>query len=155
MLTEKVILVNSGVFGCCSSSEFYSHSRRGDGFHAQASAVFVATATQFESSVAVEYQDRQVNGKSIMSLLMLEAPVRATIRLICDGVDELAAMTTLTELMGRGLKEFRCEEFEEFRKLNCSVESPKTELELLKAYAEHVESNPTCSMQCIKNDLVK
>ncbi|MEM0897113.1 MAG: HPr family phosphocarrier protein, partial [Verrucomicrobiota bacterium] len=49
------------------------------GLHARPAALFVKTASRFRSEVWVEMEEEQVNGKSIMGLMMLAAPGGATL----------------------------------------------------------------------------
>lgn len=69
------------------------------GLHARASAKLVKLASQFESNVQVKRQQREVNGKSIMGVMLLAAAKGTEIELIIDGVDEKAAMNKLTDLI--------------------------------------------------------
>jgi phosphocarrier protein len=75
------------------------------GLHARASAKLVKLASQFESNVQVKRQQREVNGKSIMGVMLLAAAKGTEIELIIDGVDEKAAMNKLTDLIQRGFGE--------------------------------------------------
>ena len=68
------------------------------GLHARAAAKFVATANQFESTIKLAKEDRCVNGKSIMSVMMLAASCGTYLNLEVEGQDEheaLAAIKTL------------------------------------------------------------
>ncbi len=69
------------------------------GLHARACALFVRTAARFESNVLVSRDDLEVNGKSIMGVMMLAAEEGSTIRVRADGPDEGAALAALTELV--------------------------------------------------------
>ena len=69
------------------------------GLHARACALFVRTAAKFESTVLVSRDDLEVNGKSIMGVMMLAAEEGSTIRVRTDGPDESAALTALAELV--------------------------------------------------------
>jgi phosphocarrier protein len=69
------------------------------GLHARASARLVKLASQFESNVQIKRQQREVNGKSIMGVMLLAAAKGTEIELIIDGVDEKAAMNKLTDLI--------------------------------------------------------
>lgn len=70
------------------------------GLHARAAAKFVNVASRFGSSVRVKYGEKEVDGKSIMSVMMLAAAKGATLELVISGDDELEALTALTELVG-------------------------------------------------------
>ena len=69
------------------------------GLHARASSKFTQTASQFQSEVWVTLNERRVNGKSIMGLMMLAAAKGSTIELETDGPDEAAAMQALVDLI--------------------------------------------------------
>ena len=69
------------------------------GLHARACALFVKTAAKFHSNVYVSRDDLEVNGKSIMGVMMLAAEEGSTIRVRADGPDEQAAIGALTELV--------------------------------------------------------
>ena len=69
------------------------------GLHARASAKFVTTATGFNSRVAICKDGREVDGKSIMSIMMLAASCGSDIELVIDGPDECAARDALVNLI--------------------------------------------------------
>ena len=69
------------------------------GLHARACALFVKTAAKFESNVLVSRDDLEVNGKSIMGVMMLAAEEGSTIRVKADGPDETQAIAALTDLV--------------------------------------------------------
>jgi phosphocarrier protein HPr len=69
------------------------------GLHARASAQFVRTAGRFQAEVTVEAGARQVNGKSIMGLLLLAAAQGTTLRLQAVGADGSAALEALAALV--------------------------------------------------------
>jgi phosphocarrier protein len=75
------------------------------GLHARASALFVKTAMPFASEVKVAREDVEVNGKSIMGIMMLAAAKWSTIRLRIEGSDEAEAMASLGELINNGFGE--------------------------------------------------
>jgi len=78
------------------------------GMHARAAAKFVHLATRFESRVRVARQDREMDGKSIMGLLLLAAARGTTIRISAVGVDEQAAVDALAGLVECGFGEDVC-----------------------------------------------
>lgn len=69
------------------------------GLHARAAAKFVATATRFESKVALAKDGKVVDGKSIMSVMMLAASIGTMLEIKTDGPDEQEAMTAIKELI--------------------------------------------------------
>lgn len=75
------------------------------GLHARASALFVKTASQFASDVTVVRDDVEVNGKSIMGIMMLAAAKGTQILLRVTGSDEGEAFRKLGELVDNGFGE--------------------------------------------------
>lgn len=69
------------------------------GLHARAAAKLVNVASHFESSVLLEKSGSQVNGKSIMGVMMLAASKGSTVIISVDGEDEEAALTAISELI--------------------------------------------------------
>jgi phosphocarrier protein HPr len=68
------------------------------GLHARPAALFVQTTSRFKSSVKVERYDQEVDGKSIMGLMMLAAEEGAALKIRADGPDESDVMTALDRL---------------------------------------------------------
>jgi phosphocarrier protein len=75
------------------------------GMHARAAAKFVHLATRFQSRVLVARDARQMDGKSIMGLLLLAAACGSTLTVSADGSDELEAVQALTALVASGFGE--------------------------------------------------
>mgnify|MGYP000527032090 CR=1 FL=1 len=69
------------------------------GLHARASAKFVTTASQFESEVSVTRNDRTVNGKSIMGMMMLAAAKGTEIIVTANGDDAKQALEAIEQLI--------------------------------------------------------
>ncbi len=69
------------------------------GLHARACALFVKTAARYQSEVYVARDDLEVNGKSIMGVMMLAAEEGSTILVRAEGPDETQAITALRELV--------------------------------------------------------
>jgi len=69
------------------------------GLHARASAKLTQMAGQFKSEIWIARNERRVNAKSIMGVMMLAANKGSTIRLEIDGVDESEAMQALAALI--------------------------------------------------------
>ena len=68
------------------------------GLHARAAALLVKTANRFVSEITIEKDGLEVNGKSIMGILMLAAAKGSKITLKAEGRDSVQAMRTLGEL---------------------------------------------------------
>jgi len=75
------------------------------GLHARAAARFVHAASAFQSRVRVAKGDREMDGKSIMGLLLLAASQGSHVVITADGVDEQQAIATLRSLVERGFDE--------------------------------------------------
>lgn len=75
------------------------------GLHARASALFVKTASQFKSEIKVSRDGIEVNGKSIMGIMMLAAAKGTEIILNVAGTDESEAFEKLGELIQNGFGE--------------------------------------------------
>jgi phosphocarrier protein HPr len=75
------------------------------GLHARAAAKFVHTAGRFAAHVKVARGGREVDGKSIMGLLLLAAARGSAIRITADGHDEDQAIHALCALVERGFDE--------------------------------------------------
>ncbi len=69
------------------------------GLHARPAAVFVQTAKKFKSDILVRKDEKEVNAKSILSILTLGAGQGAVIHIKASGADEEAAVTALQELV--------------------------------------------------------
>lgn len=75
------------------------------GMHARPAAMLVKLAGSFSSAIHVEKDGLQVNGKSIMGVLMLAAEQGSTLRFTAVGDDADDALTALTALVRRGFEE--------------------------------------------------
>ncbi len=69
------------------------------GLHARAAAKFVHAASRFSSQVLVRHNDEEVNGKSILGLLLLAAPVGSKLTVTANGPDEGAALAAIEALV--------------------------------------------------------
>ena len=75
------------------------------GMHARAAARFVHLATRFQSRIRVARDAREMDGKSIMGVMMLAAECGASILLRADGPDEEAALDALAAVIADGFGE--------------------------------------------------
>jgi phosphocarrier protein len=75
------------------------------GLHARASALLVKTASRYASEIKVVRQGVEVNGKSIMGIMMLAAAKGSVVLIRIDGADEVEAMQTIGELIRDGFGE--------------------------------------------------
>ena len=70
-----------------------------NGLHARPAAEIVKTAAKFKADITLVRDDLEVNGKSIMGVMMLAAAKGSTIVIETDGSDEADAMTAVVELV--------------------------------------------------------
>jgi phosphocarrier protein HPr len=75
------------------------------GMHARAAAKFVHLASRFDSRIRVARDGREMDGKSVMGLLLLAAAQGSAITISADGPEEIEAVAALAELVQRGFEE--------------------------------------------------
>ncbi len=75
------------------------------GLHARPAAEFVKLATKFQSEILVNKDGLEVNGKSIMGVMMLAAERGSMIEIRARGVDAQAAVEALVALVANGFGE--------------------------------------------------
>ncbi|WP_305041230.1 HPr family phosphocarrier protein [Geoalkalibacter sp.] len=85
------------------SKDFIIRNRLG--LHARAAAQLVQTANRFRADVTVSKDGMDVNGKSIMGILMLAAAQGTSIKVSVDGEDADEAMETIGRLIDDGFGE--------------------------------------------------
>jgi len=68
------------------------------GLHARPAALFVQTTNKYRSSVKVRKGEQEVDGKSIMGLMMLAAEEGSVLSVRADGQDEAEVLTSLDAL---------------------------------------------------------
>jgi phosphotransferase system HPr (HPr) family protein len=69
------------------------------GFEARPVALFVQVASQFQSSIYVEMQDKKVNAKSIMGMMSLGVIEGEEIEVVADGQDEEEAIKQIEKYL--------------------------------------------------------
>ncbi len=69
------------------------------GLHARAAAKLVTLASSYKSDIQLALNGKQINGKSIMGVMMLAAAQGYTIEFIISGNDEEQAMEALLDLV--------------------------------------------------------
>jgi len=69
------------------------------GLHARAASKFVSTSSAYTCQVQVGYNGRRVDGKSIMSVMMLAAGQGSELEISFDGDDEQEACQALCALI--------------------------------------------------------
>jgi phosphocarrier protein len=75
------------------------------GLHARPAAMFVRIASRYRAEVWVSKEGEEVNGKSIMGLMMLAAGQGSKLRIRCEGPDADKAMEELEALIMAGFNE--------------------------------------------------
>jgi phosphocarrier protein NPr len=75
------------------------------GLHARAAAKFVSTASSFGCEIKAGKEGQMVDGKSIMSVMMLAASKGTELELTFDGNDEQVAMEAMTTLISNRFDE--------------------------------------------------
>ena len=75
------------------------------GLHARAAAKFVSLASQFACDIKLVKNATEVNGKSILGVMMLAAAQGTELDIIANGEDESAALEALQELIERRFDE--------------------------------------------------
>ncbi|MDE0827245.1 MAG: HPr family phosphocarrier protein [Akkermansiaceae bacterium] len=75
------------------------------GIHARPAAQFVKLASRYSSEIRVEKDGEQVDGKSIMGLMMLAAGHGSILLLRADGTDAEDALSALEDLVKRNFEE--------------------------------------------------
>ena len=78
------------------------------GMHARAAAKFVHLATKYQSHVRVARDSREMDGKSIMGILLLAAARGTTLTISAEGSDEHDAIEALATLVESGFGEDAC-----------------------------------------------
>jgi phosphocarrier protein HPr len=75
------------------------------GLHARPAAMFVRIASRYRAEIWVEKEGEQINGKSIMGLMMLAAGQGSKLLIRCEGPDADRAMQELEELINQRFNE--------------------------------------------------
>jgi len=75
------------------------------GIHARPAAQFVKTANRFQCDIYVEKDGEEVDGKSIMGLMMLAAGHGSVISVNAEGADADAALAAIGDLITRKFEE--------------------------------------------------
>lgn len=68
------------------------------GLHARASGKLIEVTTRFQSSIQIGKDDKLVDAKNILSLLMLGAGKGTTLRLVIEGSDQNQALVEIQAL---------------------------------------------------------
>lgn len=69
------------------------------GLHARAAAKLVHTAARFKSDIKIRKGDEEVDGKSILGILLLAAGRGSSVKVRVEGVDERDALDAVEKLI--------------------------------------------------------
>ncbi len=75
------------------------------GLHARAAAKLIGITSRFSSEVTLSKDGREVDGKSIMSVMMLAASKGSTLKVRTEGSDEREALAALEQLINNRFDE--------------------------------------------------
>ena len=75
------------------------------GLHARAAAKLVALASNFASEISIQKDNRKINGKSIMGVMMLAASKGTVVKIVIEGEDEENAMQEIENLFNNRFDE--------------------------------------------------
>lgn len=75
------------------------------GIHARPAAMIVRVTNKFKADVFVEKDEEQVNGKSIMGLMMLAAGKGSKVKFLATGADAAQMLEELNQLFARKFDE--------------------------------------------------
>ncbi|MDD5596655.1 MAG: HPr family phosphocarrier protein [Victivallaceae bacterium] len=75
------------------------------GLHARPASLFVKIATKYKADIIVEKDGEEVNGKSLMGLLMLAAAAGSVIKISAKGEDCESALKAIVDLIERKFEE--------------------------------------------------
>ena len=75
------------------------------GLHARASHKLVETVCQFQSDCDIEFQGRLANGRQMMSVMLLAAPVGSALNFRIQGSDAEDCLNEIRRLIANGLGE--------------------------------------------------
>ena len=69
------------------------------GLHARPATVLVNTASKFGSEISLTYRDKKVNLKSIMGVMSLGVPTKATVEIEAEGEDEKDVIDSIAKVI--------------------------------------------------------
>jgi len=75
------------------------------GIHARPAAMIVQTASAHQCQVFIEKDSEKINAKSIMGIITLGAGYKTTLKIVCDGSDEEAALDAMVSIFENRFEE--------------------------------------------------
>ena len=79
--------------------------KNSEGLHARPASEFVKIASKYKSDVFLSKDGREINGKSIMGVMMLAAEKGSELVIKINGIDEVEAMEALVKLINNNFYE--------------------------------------------------
>ena len=79
--------------------------RNSEGLHARPASELVKIATKYKSEILLSKDGREINGKSIMGVMMLAAEKGSELVIKINGIDEVEAMDALVKLINNNFYE--------------------------------------------------
>ena len=99
VLNEKEIRAGYQAFKAQKAAADLANLANKNGLHARPAAEIVKAASKFKSDITIARDDLEVNGKSIMGVMMLAAEYGSELLLRADGADEEDAVTAIAKLI--------------------------------------------------------
>lgn len=87
MVSEKITLTNA------------------HGLHMRPAGTFATAMSKFKSDVIIKHNGNEVNGKSVMNLMIACIKSGSTVEIVCSGSDEQDALDNAISLIESGLGE--------------------------------------------------
>lgn len=75
------------------------------GLHARAASKLAGTCARFTSKITVTKEGKTVDGKSIMGLMLMAAPVGTWLDIGCEGPDQAEALKAIVDLINNRFDE--------------------------------------------------
>ena len=69
------------------------------GLHARPATILVNTASKFNAEISLTYRDKKVNLKSIMGVMSLGVPTKATVEIEAEGEDEKDVIDSIAKVI--------------------------------------------------------
>ena len=69
------------------------------GLHARPATYLVNTSNKFDSNINIVYEEKSVDLKSIMGVMALSIPTKASVEIIVDGEDEKEAIAAISKVI--------------------------------------------------------
>ncbi len=76
-----------------------------EGFHMRPATAFANAMGKYKSDVKIQFNNMEVNAKSVMNLIAACIKFGAEIRIVCDGEDEEAALSEAAGMIESGFGE--------------------------------------------------